>query len=222
MTETIIAISDDFPRPWYKRSSVWIIVALVLLLILGVAWWLKSRAAKAQPSYTTQAASKGNLTFLVNANGTVQPTRSISIGSELSGTVLKVNVDVNDTIKKGQVLAVLDTAKLRWQILRSQAAVTGAQARAAQTVATISEAKAAFGRLEAVAVLSGGKVPSKAELDAGRATLARAVADNRSAIASINDATAALSTDQINLSKASITAPSDGVVLTRTVDPGMR
>jgi HlyD family secretion protein len=131
-----------------------------------------------------------------------------------------VNVDVNDPIKKGQVLVVLDTAKLRGQIQRSQALLSGAQAKAAQTVATISEAQAALARFEAVALLSGGKVPSKTELDAGRATLARAIADNRSANANISDATAALSTDQINLSKASISAPSDGVVLTRNVDPG--
>jgi HlyD family secretion protein len=207
-------------KPWFKRTSTWGIGLLVLLIIGGAIWWFTSRAANALPTYTTQPVTRGNLTFTVNANGTVQPTRSINIGSELSGTVLKVNVDVNDPIKKGQVLVVLDTAKLRGQIQRSQAALSGAQAKAAQTAATISEAQASLARLEAVAVLSGGKVPSKAELDAGRATLARAIADNRSAIANISDATAALSTDQINLSKASISAPSDGVVLTRNVDPG--
>jgi HlyD family secretion protein len=63
-------------------------------------------------------------------------------------------------------------------------------------------------------------VPSGAELDSGRAALARALADQASARAGIQDAQAALSTDQINLSKASIVAPADGVVLTRNVDPG--
>jgi HlyD family secretion protein len=215
-----LPLDDSAPKPWYARRGFWIVAAILLMSIGAIYWWLSSRAANALPSYTTQAVTRGNLTFTVTANGTVQPTRSINIGSELSGTVLKVNVDVNDTIKKGQVLLVLDTAKLRGQILRSQAALAGAQAKATQTEATISEAKAALGRLEAVAALSGGKVPSKAELDAGRATLARAIADNRSARANISDANAALSTDQINFSKASITAPSDGVVLTRTVDPG--
>lgn len=205
---------------WYRRPVLWIAVVLVLLTALGLWWWLASRAAHAAPSYSTSPVARGDLTLTVTANGTVQPTRSINIGSELSGTVLKVNVDVNDAIKKGQVLVVLDTAKLRDQILRSQAALTGAQAKLAQTEATISEARAALGRLEEVAVLSGGKVPSRAELDAGRATLARAVADNASALASISEARATLSTDQINLSKASIAAPADGVVLTRTVDPG--
>ena len=71
-----------------------------------------------------------------------------------------------------------------------------------------------------MARLSGGKVPSKAELDSGRATLERAVADEASARASVSDAQAALSTDETNLSKASIRSPTDGVVLTRTVDPG--
>jgi len=63
-------------------------------------------------------------------------------------------------------------------------------------------------------------VPSKTEFDTGRATLDRALADDASARAGVNDARAALSTDQINLSKASISAPDDGVVLTRNVDPG--
>jgi HlyD family secretion protein len=76
-------------------------------------------------------------------------------------------------IKKGQVLVELDTAKLRDQILRSRAALAAANAKVAQTVATVKEAKASLARLEEVARLSGGKVPSKAELDSGRAMLAR-------------------------------------------------
>jgi HlyD family secretion protein len=71
-----------------------------------------------------------------------------------------------------------------------------------------------------VSRLSGGKVPSKSELDSARATLARALADDESARAGVNDAKAALSTDEINRSKASIVAPTDGFVLTRSVDPG--
>jgi HlyD family secretion protein len=160
------------------------------------------------------------LTLTVTANGTIQPTRSINIGSELSGTVLKVNVDVNDPIKKGQVLVVLDTAKLRDQILRSEASLASAGAKVAQTAATVREAGSTLNRLQDVARLSGGKVPSKAELDTGRAALDRATADHESAKAGVSDAKAALSTDQTNLSKASIVAPADGVVLTRNVDPG--
>ena len=83
------------------------------------AWpWPRARGCggrgsrpRAAPSYVTEAVTRGNLSITVTANGTLQPTRSVSIGSELSGTVTRVLVDVNDRVKKGQVLVELDTAK---------------------------------------------------------------------------------------------------------------
>lgn len=219
-TDLVRLLGASSVRPWYRRPATWLAFIAIVLICFGAWWWFASRAAKATPSYTTQEVARGNLKLMVTANGTIQPLRTINIGSELSGTVLKVNVDVNDQIKKGQVLVELDTAKLRDQIVRSKSAVTSANARVSQTSATIKEARAALARLEEVARLSGGKVPSPAELDSGRATLARALADDESARAGVSEALAALSTDQTNLSKASIAAPSDGVVLTRAVDPG--
>ena len=114
----------------------------------------------------------------------------------------------------------LDTAKLNDQVIRSRAALASATARVAQAVATVKEAQGNLARLEEVARLSGSKVPSKAELDTGRATLERAQAEETSARANVTDARAAAATDETNLSKASIRSPIDGVVLTRTVDPG--
>lgn len=219
-SDLVTLLGEPASLPWYQRSVFWVGVGLTLIAASGGLWWWQTKAANAQPSYTTQAVARGNLTLTVTANGTIQPTRSINIGSELSGTVLKVHVDVNDRIETGQVLVELDTAKLQDQILRSKAAVASAIAKVAQTTATIKEAMAGLKRLEDVAMLSGGKVPSKAELDTGRATLDRAIADDTSARAGVNDSRAALSLDQINLSKASISAPASGVVLTRNVDPG--
>ncbi|MBP7661333.1 MAG: efflux RND transporter periplasmic adaptor subunit [Burkholderiaceae bacterium] len=213
-------LGEPAVRAWYRRPMPYVVLIVVLAIAAGVWWWLERQAASAAPRYSTQVVARGNLTLTVTANGTIQPTRSINIGSELSGTVLKVNVDVNDRIKKGQVLVELDTAKLRDQILRSRAALAAANARVAQTGATIQEVTATLSRLEEVARLSGGKVPSKTELDTARATLSRALADEASARAGVADAQAALSLDQTSLSKASIRAPADGVVLTRNVDPG--
>ncbi len=213
-------LNEPVQHAWYRRPMVWSGVLALLLLGGGVWWWQARKAANAAPIYNTQAVARGNLTLTVTANGTLQPTRTINIGSELSGTVLKVNVDVNDSVKKGQVLVVLDTAKLDDQVMRSKAALSAANSKVEQTQATVEETSASLARYEAVAKLSGGKVPSKAELDTARATLKRARADDASAQAGVRDAQAALSTDQTNLSKASIRAPADGVVLTRTVDPG--
>ena len=221
-TDTDLAALLDAPaaQAWHRQPMLWGGLLLLALVAAGLWYWQARKIANAAPSYITQAVERGNLTLTVTANGTLQPTRSISIGSELSGTVLKVNVDVNDRITKGQVLVALDPAKLRDQILRSKAALAAATAKVEQTGATVKEATASLARLDEVARVSGGKVPSQAELDTGRATLARALADDNSARAGVADAQAGLSTDQINLSKSSISAPADGVVLTRNVDPG--
>ncbi|WP_296532332.1 efflux RND transporter periplasmic adaptor subunit [Rhodoferax sp.] len=211
----------ESPKPvWWRRTTLWLVLGSLVLYGVVYYFWQSSAARKAAPVYVTEPAAKGDLTLTVSANGTLQPTRSVSIGSELSGTVLRVLVDVNDRVKKGQVLVELDTAKLNDQVTRSRAALGAAQAQVAQAQATVSEAQGNLGRLEEVARLSGGKVPSKAELDTGRATLARAKAAELSARASVVQAQATVSTDETNQSKASIRSPTDGVVLTRTVDPG--
>ena len=207
-------------RRWWQRPALWITLLVLVLAAVGFVYWQRAQQANAAPVYVTEPVRKGDLTLTVSANGTLQPTRTVNIGSELSGTVRRVSVDVNDPVKKGQVLVELDTAKLSSQIQRSRASLAAARARQAQAAATVKEARAAFGRLQEVKRLSGGKVPSAAELDSGSATLDRALADEASARASVQDAQAALSTDETNLSKASITSPINGVVLTRTVDPG--
>lgn len=213
-------LGGEPPRRWYRRTSLWLGMAAIALAGAGFYAWRQHHAANAAPVYVTEEVKKGDLTLTVAANGTLQPTRLVTIGSELSGTVRQVMVDVNDKVKKGQVLVELDTAKLDAQVLRSRASLASAQARLAQAAATTKEAQAALGRLEEVARLSGGKVPSAAELDTGRATLDRARADEASARATVDDARAALSTDETSLSKASIRSPIDGVVLTRSVEPG--
>lgn len=207
-------------RSWWRRPALWITVVLLLLAGFGLFSWQQQRKASAAPSFVTEEARRGNITLTVTANGTLQPTLSVSIGSELSGTVARVLVDVNDQVKKGQILVELDTAKLTDQTVRSRAALAAANAAVAQAVATVKESQANLARLEEVSRLSGGKVPSGAELDTGRATLARARANELSARANVVSAKATLSTDETNLSKASIRSPTDGVILTRTVDPG--
>jgi HlyD family secretion protein len=213
-------LGTDQPARWWARPSLWIGLAVLAAAAGGLYYWQAQKESNAAPVYVTEALRKGNLTLTVAANGTIVPTRVVSIGSELSGTVKRVLVDVNDVVKKGQVLVELDTAKLDDQVLRSRAALASAQAQLAQTAATVKEARAGLARFEEVSRLSGGKVPSATELDGARATLERAVAGEASASATVAEARATLSTDETNLSKASIRSPINGVVLTRTVDPG--
>lgn len=219
--DQIAALLDEpAARAWWKRPWTWGALALLVLALAGALAWQSGRRAAAAPSFVTEPVQRGTLTVTVSADGTLQPTRSVNVGSELSGTVARVLVDVNDRVKKGQVLVELDTAKLRDQIAKSRAALASAQAGVAQAGATLKEAQGNLGRLEEVSRLSGGKVPAQSELDTARAALERARADEAAARASVANAQAQLSTDETNLAKASIRAPIDGVVLTRSVDPG--
>lgn len=220
-TPELQAVLDEAPaRAWWRRGVLWVSLGLLVLAGAGVYFWQQNAKSNAAPVYVTEPVNRGNLTLSVAANGTLQPTRSVSIGSELSGTVLRVLVDVNDRVKKGQVMVELDTAKLNDQVTRSRAALASANARVAQAVAAVKEAQGNLGRLEEVSRLSNGKVPSRAELDTGRATLERTQAEETSARADVVAAKAAAATDETNLSKASIRSPIDGVVLSRSVDPG--
>ena len=170
--------------------------------------------------YETEEAVVGNLVVSISASGTLQPTRSVDVGSELSGTLEAVLANENDRVSKGQIVARLDTAKLRDAVAKSKAAVEAAEATVAQMDATVAESRANLSRLKHVAELSGGKVPAKTELETAEATYQRALANLASARANVAQARATLKTDETNIEKAVIRSPINGVVLTRKVEPG--
>ncbi|WP_298234292.1 efflux RND transporter periplasmic adaptor subunit [uncultured Azohydromonas sp.] len=217
--ETLLG-ADAKPRPWWRRTTPWLAVAVLAAAVAGGLAWQKREAQQATPVYVTEPVTRGDLQLSVSANGTLQPTRTVNIGSELSGTVARVLVDVNDQVKKGQVLVELDRTRLQGQLERSRATLASSRAKVSQVEATLKEAQAQLTRYEEVARLSGGKVPSAAELDTARATVSRAQADLNAARAAVTDAQAQVLIDETNLSKTAIRAPIDGVILTRSVDPG--
>jgi len=198
---------------------------LLVLLCLGTAAvsatavWRATRTTNG-PQYKTQEARRGNLTVTVSATGTLQPTNQVDVSSELSGTVRSVEATYNDRVKVGQVLARLDTTKLEAQTLQYRAALDAARAKVLQTQATVAEARAALARLQRARELSGGKLPSQADLDSAVATLARADADEASAAAAVSQAKATLDANETDLGKAVLRSPINGVVLTRSVEPG--
>jgi HlyD family secretion protein len=206
-------------RPRSYRA--WSAAAVVLALLAGGAYtFLRSGDEGSAPRYATDELRRGDLVVTVSATGKLQPTNQVDVGSELSGTLQEVFVDDNDRVTKNQVLARLDISKLQDQVAKSRAALAAAQAQLQQMQATDAEARANLGRLKQVAELSGGKVPSKAEMQTAEAAVARAVANVANARAAIAQAAATLKSDETNLTKASIRSPINGVVLARKVDPG--
>ncbi len=223
-TETVKASPqlDEFlgapqANPW-RRRGVMIVGGIALLFAI----FLLSRcfAGSAEAGYATEEVRRGNLTVTVSATGNLQPTNQVDVGSEQSGLITDVYVENNDRVVKGQPLARLDTARLRDTITQNQASLAAAQAQVAEANASAVQARANLSRLEQVWRLSGGKVPSRLELDSGRAENQRAIAGVRAAQAQVTQARAVLSSSLTNLSKATIYSPVTGVVLSRQVDPG--
>lgn len=202
-----------------RSRRFWIASGLAVSVIALIAV-LSSGPSANRGHYQTEEATRGNLLVTISASGTLQPTRSVDVGSELSGTLEAVLANENDRVSKGQVVARLDTSKLRDAVAKSAAAVAAADAGVLQAEATVAESRANLNRLRQVAELSGGKVPSKTELETAEATWQRALANVASAKASVAQARAALKTDETNIEKAVIRAQTNGVVLSRKVEPG--
>ncbi len=207
------------PHPMGAKRR-WIAAGLILLVAVSLYLFLAKRETGNAVHFISEPANRGALVVTVSANGNLQPTNQVDVGSELSGTVQTVYVDDNSQVRKGQELARLDVSKLNDQIAKSRAALVAAEASVKQAEATVIESRASLGRLREVARLSGGKVPSKTELETGEANQARAEANLASARAAVTQARATLSSDETNLSKASIRSPINGVVLLRKVEPG--
>lgn len=204
---------------WRTGKGRWAIIA-VAAAVVALLVAIIPGGASPQGLYLTEEAVTGNLLVTISASGTLQPTRTVDIGSELSGTLEAVLANENERVAKGQVLARLDTSKLLDAAAKSRAAVAVAEAAVAQAGATVAESRATLNRLRHVAELSGGKVPSKSELESADATYQRAIANVDSTKAAVVQARAALKSDETNIEKAVIRSPINGVVLARKVEPG--
>ena len=214
---------DEFlgvaPPGKQSRRMRWGIAAVASALLLWILFRVFSGDAAA-PQYATVELQRDDMTVHVTATGNLEPTNEVSVGSELSGLIDAVYVDINDKVTKDQALAQIDPEKLNDAILRSAAALEQAKASVLQAEATVELTRSSLARFEEIHRLSSGKVPSLAELDTARAESKRAVADLAAAKAAVSSAEAQLSTDRTNLAKATVRSPVDGVILSRQVEPG--
>jgi HlyD family secretion protein len=199
-------------RPWLKLGAI---VACIVAMAAVVLYLLLP--GQASVSYKTEPVVRHDLAVTITATGQLAPVNQVEVGSELSGTIAKVDVDYNDKVVAGQVLATLDTAELDATIVQQQAALNVAQARVEQAAATATEARLTYRRNRDLVVR---KLASQEDLDASQASLARAEADLKGARAQVAQASATLDAARTRLSKSVIRAPISGIVLSRNVEPG--
>jgi len=199
------------------RRRKYIVASLLALGLAGGGYLWLSGDSSPRYSYTTMPLTRGDLNVIVTATGSVQPTDQVDVSSELSGTIRSVNVTYNSVVKAGDILAELDTNKLQADLQSARAKLASAHANVVKADAELNAAKTKLDRLTS---LVDSRVSSQQELDSAQYAYDAAAAAKQINEASVLSSEADLKLAEVNLGKARIVSPIDGVVLTRAADPG--
>ena len=205
-------------RPRWRRWMKYWLPGLIVLILIGVVSTCSKD--KDKPEYITERVERQALDLTITATGNLRPTNQVEVGSEVSGRIDRILADVNDRVSRGQVIAQINTDVIEDQIAQAAANSNAAKAAVAQAQATLTADTAQLARLQEVYRVSGGKVPSKTELETAQAAVKRGRAAVASAQANVASANAALSSNITNRNRAVIRSPVAGVVLARRVEPG--
>lgn len=201
------------------------------VVLLFAIWFFFLRGGAEENPYRTEAVRTGEIVRSVSASGALEALVTVEVGSQISGQVTQVLVDYNDRVRRGQLLAVLDTQNQRSSVEQSQAAITAAQAGVAQQQAGLAQAQAqvqlAQAEYDRQKFLFDRGIIAQAALDTAQASLTQsragvqtANAQIRSARAQVAQQQAQLRANQATLGRTSIVAPIDGVVIDRQIEPG--
>jgi HlyD family secretion protein len=184
-------------------SIKWIVIATLITLSGGGYWWYQTHKTPMEEHFKFESIDQGPILKTVSANGTLNPVVLVNVGTQVSGTVKKLEVDFNDHVKKGQVMAILDPSLFNAQIAQSKANVSNAQAGLELAQANQQRSRELYEK----------HYLSHQDYDTSTHELA-------SAKASLALAKAQLQHDQTNKNYSIITSPVSGVVVDRQIDIG--
>jgi HlyD family secretion protein len=188
-----------------KKNKKYVYVgALIVLLVIGggVWWWFASKEANTL-KYKLVKIERGTVSSIITSTGVVNPVYTVQVGSQVSGTIVRLFTDFNQKVRKGQLIALIDTTTFA-------AAVRDARASVARTVAQRTFAEGEYRRAQELMKTESN---SRTELDQAKLNLETATADAISGRALLDKA-------RINLTFAFIRSPIDGTVISRNVDVG--
>jgi HlyD family secretion protein len=210
-------------------KNKWFIIA-VLLAMISTLTAFKFESGKA-PQYYTQKVQQGDIQNVVQATGSITAVTTVQVGSQVSGTIQKLDADFNSHVTKGQVIAQIDPALFQGALLQAKADlqdaaanVTAAKASLAKAQATEAQTHLDYTRYSELA--KDGVVPqqqfdsAKAAWQAATADVANAQAAIKQQQAVVQQKSAAVNVAQANLNYSTIRSPIDGTVVARNVDVG--
>jgi HlyD family secretion protein len=190
--------------------------ATILAVTVSVAAFYRTSGGDA-PTYNTATVMRGDLVETVEATGTLDAVTTVQVGSQVSGTIASLNADFNSVVKKGQVIARLDPSLLQAQVDQAEATIVRLQADVERARVSLDDARLKLAR--ARALFGEGLIP-RADLETAETTERQADASVKAAQAQVTQARAALNQNRVNLGHTVITAPVDGIVISRNVDVG--
>jgi HlyD family secretion protein len=196
-----------------------LIAGLVVVMALGVTLtaYFRMHASGTAPQVTSVAVTRGDIRQTVQATGTLQAVSTVEVGSQVSGRISELNADYNSVVHKGEVIARLDPSLFQAQV--EQARATLARVEAQENGAIVQEHDAAT-KLTRAKQLASNNLISAQDLDAAQTAYDAAAAAVKSAKADAVQNRAALNQAQVNLEHTVIQAPTDGVVIARSVEVG--
>jgi len=189
--------------PKSKSYGGLIFLAIFLAAGGGGAWYYFSRGAEKKPEFQSLKIGRGDITQVVTATGDLQPVVVVDIGAQVSGQIKEVRVDFNSVVKAGDILALIDEATPTQRLRQAEADLESAKAN--NRLLSLN--------VERTRELSAKKLVSQQELDNAEAQLAQSNATLLTRTASVENA-------KLDLSRCTITAPIDGMVLDRKTDKG--
>ena len=202
-------------RTSLRRNGAIAIAALVV--VAAAAWWWQQRGAGEAAAYRTTTVERGDIRVAISATGTLSAISTVTVGSQVSGQVTEVLVDFNDKVERGQVIARIDPSTYEAQIEQGNAQIASARAQLRQAQASLRNAELDYQRK---VELGAAQLVAKSDIDLARAARDQAQAQVNSAQAQVRQQAASTRTTQVNLDRTVIRSPVDGVVLTRSIEPG--
>lgn len=204
------------------RKKIWKILSFLLVVgaICGGVAYYYTQPKEVKIIYDVITPKRGDISTMISATGTLNPLNEVQIGSQVSGIISSIDVDTNDIVKKGQVLAKIDDKKILQELSRYEAQLTSAKAQLASLQSTLKDKKWQYERLQKLYKQSKGKYPSFADVQSAQVAYEVAQSEIESKKGNIAEIEANIKGVKIDFDNTIITSPIDGVVLTRSVDVG--
>jgi len=187
-----------------------------VLLVVAYRWWQAPEGAGVT-EYVTMPVERGPIEQTVTATGTVNPVKTVQVGTYVSGPILAIDVDYNSPVKKGQRVAKIDAATFTVKVRQADANLATARARADKSRADLTLKRL---QLERNRTLLGRNLIAQNDVDTAKSNADQAAAQLALDEASVKQAQASLDEAQVNLAYTDIVSPVDGVVVARNVDVG--